>query len=167
MRKKPFFRNLHDLYGKKTFAFIGKKTILSKFVFLWQKNIFSKFFVLFIYQKKSWLVQFDFGFFRQRNWPKLVPPLTSARLAISFDHMHPVLVFSTFVPVVVFLYYLSFQILKLSLSHFHLFSKHDRTKGWKSIVFKSKDESIFCTKSKELSTVDIKKQPKTKTKSKD
>ena len=76
---------------------------------------------------------------RRRSWPDFVWSLSLPRLAISFNHMHslsPVhfssshsrLAFSTFVLVFLFLYYLSLQISKPSLLHFHLLSsKHDRT----------------------------------------
>ena len=76
---------------------------------------------------------------RRRSWPDFMWSLSLPRLAISFNHMHPLfpvhfssshslLAFSTFVSVFLFLYYHSLQISKASLSHFDLFSsKHDRT----------------------------------------
>ena len=77
---------------------------------------------------------------RRRSWPDFVWSLSLPRLAILFDHMHPLspvhfssshspLAFSTFVSV--FLYHRLLQILKPMLSHSHLLSsKHDRTTAY-------------------------------------
>ena len=71
------------------------------------------------------------------TWPNFVWLLSLPRIAISFDHMHPLspahfssfhslLIVSKFVSI--FLYYRALHISKPSLSHFHLFfSKHDCT----------------------------------------
>ena len=67
-------------------------------------------------------------------WPDSVWSSSLPNLAILFDHMHhpltpvhfssshSILALSTFVLAFLFLYYCSLQILKLSLSHFHLLS---------------------------------------------